>query len=201
MLLASIHRLPELHDWVLTGSWSGKGYPRFRTAMSGHRFGIVGLGNIGAAIAHRLDPFGGEIAWWGPREKDAPWSRRDSMHDLARWCSVLVVAARGDAVRQVDVDVIAAIGAKGLKVNISRGAVIDEEALISALKDGRLGAAALDVFEDEPTPPGRKGVPNVLLSPHIAGASVESVGRLRDAAIRNLSTALDGGPVVNEVTA
>ena len=94
------------------------------------------------------------------------------------------------------------MGPEGLIVNVSRGAVIEEDALISALKDGRLGYAALDVFVEEPTPPDRwRGVPNTILTPHIAGVSYESLKRLGEAATRNLASVLDGTPVVNEVTA
>ena len=85
-------------------------------------------------------------------------------------------------------------------VNITRGAVIDEDALIAALRDGRLGRAALDVFEDEPTSPHRwRDLPNTILTPHVAGVSNESMARQRDAAIHNLQSVLDGGPVVNEI--
>jgi hydroxypyruvate reductase len=92
------------------------------------------------------------------------------------------------------------VGPEGLIVNISRGVVIDEDALISALKEGRLGYAALDVFVDEPTPLDKwRGVPNTILTPHVGGVSHESLKRLGEAAVRNLTSVLDGSPVVNEV--
>lgn len=200
LTLASVHRLPELQAWVREGRWSTGGFPERRHALSAQRFGIVGLGNIGTAIAERLTAFGGEIAWWGPHDKPAPWPRRNSLIELARWCTTLLVATRGDAEGLIDAGTIAAVGPDGLIVNISRGAVIDEDALIAALRDGRLGRAALDVFEDEPTSPQRwEGVPNAILTPHVAGVSQESMTRLRDAAIHNLRSVLDGGPVVNEI--
>ena len=200
LIIAAIHRLPEQIAFAREGAW-GAGAPQIRRrSMSSQRFGIVGLGAIGAAIAERLEPFGGEVAWWGPRRKLALWLRKDSLLELARWSSVLIIAARGDAAGLVDADVIDAVGPEGLIVNISRGAVIDEEALISALKAGRLGQAALDVFATEPTPPERwRELPNVILTPHVAGVSHESLLKLRAAAVRNLTTALDGGPVVNEI--
>lgn len=202
LTLASIHRLPVMDARVREGGWSANEAPERRRAMSGQRFGIVGLGNIGAAIAERLAPFGGEIAWWSPRDKSAPWPRRESLADLAEWCSVLIVATRGDAVGLIGAETISAVGPKGLIVNIARGAVIDEDALIAALKDGRLGHAALDVFAEEPTPPDRwRDTPNVILTPHVAGVAHEAMAGLRAAAIRNLTSALDGGPVVNEITA
>jgi hydroxypyruvate reductase len=161
----------------------------------------VGLGNIGTAVAERLTAFGGEIAWWGPRVRRAAWPRRDSLLDLAQWCTVLLVTARGDAVGLIDATTIDAVGPEGLIVNISRGAVIDEAALITALKAGRLGSAALDVFAEEPTSSDAwRDVPNVVLTPHVGGVSDESLRRLRDAAVRNLTSLLDGTPVVHEIT-
>ncbi len=200
LTLASIHHLPELQAWVREGRWSTSGFPERRRAMSAQRFGIVGLGNIGTAIAERLTPFGGEIAWWSPRDKSVPWPRRNSLLELARWCTTLIVATRGNAEGLIDDEAIAAVGPEGLIVNITRGGVIDENALIAALRDGRLGRAALDVFEGEPTSPQRwRDVPNAILTPHVAGVSHESMVRLRSAAIDNLRSVLDGGPVVNEI--
>lgn len=202
LTLAAVQRLPELDRWVRDGQWAAKGYPARRRGMSGERFGIVGLGGIGTAIARRLAPFGGEIAWWGPRDRPADWPRLPSLIELARWSTALIVAARGDSIGLVDRYVIEAVGRDGLIVNISRGAVIDEDALVAALREGQLGHAALDVFADEPTPPSRwRDVPNVLLSPHSGSLTHEAMARLRESAIRNLTTVLDGGPVVNEVTA
>lgn len=114
---------------------------------------------------------------------------------------MLIVAVRGDADGLIDTPTIRAVGAEGLIVNIARGRVIDETALIAALRTGTLGRAALDVFAEEPTFPARwRDVPNVILTPHVAGVSHESLDRLRGAAVRNLSSVLDGGPVVNELT-
>ena len=202
LVLASVHRLPEMQAWVSDGHWRLGSPPERRHAMSAQRFGLVGMGNIGTAIAQRLAPFGGEIAWWGPHPKPASWPRRQSLLDLARWCTALIVATRGDAAGLIDADVIASVGPEGLIVNISRGAVIPEHALIAALKDGRLGRAALDVFGEEPTTPDRwRDVSNVILTPHVGGVSQEAFSRLRNAAVRNLTSMLDGTPIVNEVTA
>ncbi len=202
LALASIQRLGAMEAWLREDRWRTQGLPPRRRSMSGERFGIVGLGHIGAAIAARLAPFGGEIAWWGPRDKPSPWPRQGSLLDLAGWCTALIVAARGDAAGLITAQVIEAVGPDGLIVNVSRGAVIDEDAMIAALRDGRLGRAALDVFVEEPAGAARwADVPNTILTPHIGGLTSEAMTRLRDAAIRNLSAALDGGPVVNEITA
>ena len=201
LTLASIHRLPEMQAWVESGDWGQDGSSGRRHAMSAQRFGVVGLGNIGTAIAERLMSFGGEIAWWAPRDREAEWPRRESLLDLARWCTVLIVATRGDAKGLIDARTIAAVGPDNLIVNITRGSVIDEDALVAALRSGALGRAALDVFAEEPTPPARwRNVPNAILTPHVAGVSHESLQRLHDAAVRNLLTVLDGGRVINEIT-
>jgi len=188
--------------YVRDGSWQTKGFPQHRRALSAERFGILGLGLIGQAVARRLDPFGCEIGWWGPNPKAVPWQRHDNPLALAEWCSTLIVAARGDSLGLVNRAVIDAVGPDGYIVNISRGGVIDEDALIEALRDGRLGGAGLDVFRDEPALPDRwRDVPNTILSAHMAGQTVEAMARLRSAAAHNLLTALDGGAVVNEIMA
>jgi|SRR5579859_2844252 len=200
LTLAVTQRILPNDAWVRSGAWVAQGYPQPRRALSAERFGILGLGHIGHAIAHRLEPFGGEIGWWSPTARSVPWRRHASALALADWCTILIVAVRGDVLGLVDRKVIDAVGRDGCIVNIARGRVIDEDALIAALCEGRLGGAALDVFRDEPTPPERwASVPNVVLSPHAAGMTTEALERLRDTAVRNLKSVLDGGAVANEV--
>lgn len=202
LALAARVQLPELQAWLHEGDWAHGEFPVVRRAWSAERFGIVGLGNIGTAIAERLAAIGGNVAWWGPHAKPAPWPRHESLVDLARWCSVLIVAARGDARHLVDAAVIDAVGPDGAIVNIARGQVIDEDALIAALRAGSLGYAALDVFAAEPTPPTRwQGVPHVILTPHVAGVSQRSRQTLQAAAVQNLMSLIDGRPLVHAVTA
>jgi lactate dehydrogenase-like 2-hydroxyacid dehydrogenase len=200
LTLAVIQQILPGDTWVRSGTWEIKGYPPVRRALSAERFGILGLGRIGRAIANRLAPFGAEIGWWGPTDRPAGWPRHESALALAAWCTTLIVAVRGDAIALVDRQVIDAVGRDGYIINIARGQVIDEDALIAALRDGRLGGAGLDVFREEPAPPGRwANVPNVVLSPHVAGVTTVAMARLRDTAVRNLKTALEGGAVVNEI--
>lgn len=202
LALGLIQQLFPGDAYVRSGAWAEKGYPSHRRSLGATRIGILGMGLIGRAIAERLTPFGCEIGWWGPNPKPVPWQRHESPLALAQWCNTLIVAARGDLIGLVDREMIDAIGADGHVVNISRGGVIDEDALIAALKEGRLAGAGLDVFREEPTPAARwRDVPNVILSAHMAGQTVEAMARLREAAARNLLTALDGGAVVNEITA
>lgn len=185
---------------VREGTWVEQGFPSHSRAFSAERCGILGLGRIGREIAKRLEAFGVEIAWWGPNPQDVPWQRMETPLELAQWSTMLLVAARGDALNLVDSEMIAAVGEDGHIVNISRGGVIDEDALIEALRAGSLAGAGLDVFREEPTDPERwQGVPNVIMSPHMAGQTREAMARLREAAAANLETMLDGGEVVNEV--
>lgn len=120
--------------------------------------------------------------------------------DLAFQCSALVLATRGDVEGLVNATTIAAVGADRQIVNIARGRVIDEAALIAALRAGTLGRATVDVSMDQRLPAERgRNMPNVIRSPHVAGISYGSLRRPRAAAVRNLETVFDGGPVVNEL--
>jgi hydroxypyruvate reductase len=182
MMLALRRGIIENHRWVRENRWIDEGRAPMTRSMSNTKVGIAGLGWIGEAIAKRVAPFKSEIAWWGPRDKPGvAWPRYDSLLELARWCDVLMVAVRAhdDTRGVISREVIEAVGPNGMLINISRGFVVDEDALIAALKDGRLGQAGLDVFEPEPTSAARwEGVPNVLLQPHVAGATVDSIQRV-----------------------
>ena len=147
--------------------------------LRGRKLGIVGMGAIGQAIAARAAPFGLEIKWTGPRAKPAiAYDYEPDLIKLADWADVLAIAARGDKTTAgiIDARVIEALGPDGILVNVSRGGVVDEEALIGALKAGKLGGAGLDVFAQEPTPPERwRDVPNTTLLPHLGGATREAL--------------------------
>ncbi|AQR61581.1 hydroxyacid dehydrogenase [Brevundimonas sp. LM2] len=171
-------------------------------SMRGQRVGIVGLGRIGEALARRLEPLGCPVAWWGPRDRPSPWPRADSLLGLAATSDILVVACRADDTNRglISSDVIAALGPTGLLVNVARGSLVDEDAVIAALASGSLGQAALDVFEREPTDPARwADVPNTVLTPHTAGATTEAVQGMLMLLIRNLAAAMAGEPLVTPV--
>jgi hydroxypyruvate reductase len=182
MMLAARRDLLQSQQFLLDDKWKGGWCPPSRSLV-GAKVGIAGLGHIGLAIARRCEPFIPAIAWWGPRDKPGvPWPRRDSLLELAREVDILFVAvfAHPKMTRHlINKEIIEALGSDWLLVNVSRGFVVDELELIAALKDGRLGQAALDVFDPEPTDPKRwDGVPNVLLTPHIAGATRGSNAQL-----------------------
>lgn len=174
---------------VREGRWLKGTGPTQRRSMVGLRVGIVGLGAIGTAIARRLDGFGCKVSWWGPRDKPGiAWPRVPDLLQLAKQSDVLMIAARADASNRglIGKDIIHALGPEGIVVNISRGSIIDEDAMIAALKSGALGGAGLEVFEIEPTPPEKwKDVPNTVLSPHMAGAGSYAVARYQEIFLGN----------------
>lgn len=171
-------------------------------SMRGQRVGIVGLGLIGEAVARRVEVMGCRVTWWGPRDKPSSWPRAATLLDLARDSDVLVVACRADETNRglISAEVLAALGPGGLLVNVARGQIVDEDALISALRSGALGQAALDVFEVEPTEAARwADVPNTVLTPHIAGATTEAVQGMLSLLMRNLAAAVAHEPLVTPV--
>jgi lactate dehydrogenase-like 2-hydroxyacid dehydrogenase len=176
LLLALWHRIPEADRRVREGGW--RQMADARPSLRGRRAGIVGLGRIGAAIAHRLAAHEIEVSWWGPRAKpEAGYERTPNLLALAKRSDILVVASRADPenAHQIDADVLHALGPEGVLINISRGLLVDEPALIAALRAGEVGGAALDVFEDDPVVPDKwRGVPNLVLTPHVAGFTREA---------------------------
>jgi hydroxypyruvate reductase len=161
-------QVPALDKAVREGRWPKP----IRRSLRDLKVGIVGLGAIGLAVCKRISAFGCEIRWHGPRPKDTPYSYCPSLLSLADWADFLLVTARADRSNRhlIDAEVIAALGPDGFVANVSRGTIIDEEALLAALRTGQLGGAALDVFESEPTPASRwEGISNAVLSPHVGG--------------------------------
>lgn len=193
LMLAARRNLIIADHWVRRGRWEEKPMRPSRS-LNGAKVGIVGLGHIGTAFARRVEPFETEVAWWGPRPKpDVRWPRHGSLLELAHWADILLVAIHAcDATRGIiDRRIIEAVGRDGLIVNVARGFVIDEDGMIAALKDGRLGQAALDVFETEPTPAERwRGLPNVVLAPHAAGATAGTIERLVHHTVSRVRVAL-----------
>jgi len=185
--------------YVREGRWL-KGAMPLATRASGKRLGIVGLGRIGRAIATRAEGFDMEIRYHNRRQSpDAPYAYEHSLVELARWCDFLMVAtAGGEATRGlVSAAVIEALGSKGFVVNIARGSVIDEPALVAALAGRHIAGAALDVFADEPrVPEALLALDNVVLTPHIASATTDTRAAMGQLVLDNLESFFkDGRPL------
>lgn len=203
LILAARRRIVEGDRAVKEGAWLLDN--RLMTpSLRGQKLGIVGLGDIGQAVARRAEPMRMTVAWWGPRNKVSPWPRADSLLALAQTSDILVVACRADDNNRglISRDVLDALGPNGLLVNVARGQLVDEDALISGLREGRLGQAALDVFLDEPTDPVRwADVPNTVLTPHTGGATIEAVQGMLMLLVQNLQAVLQDAPAITPIRA
>jgi len=203
-LIISVARSFTLGERLLrAGEWKPPIAVPPQRRLRGRKLGIVGMGAIGRALAQRAQAFGLEINWYGPRAKpDLQWRYQSDLLKLAEWADILAVTARGDKTTEglVSATVIKALGRDGLLVNISRGSVVDEDALIAALKSGDLGGAGLDVFQEEPTPAARwNDVPNTTLTPHLGGGTRESLYAGSQNALENLRRAVAGEPLLSPV--
>lgn len=201
LILAARRQIAAGDRALRAGEWTADS-KLITPSLKSQRVGVVGLGAIGEAVARRAEALRMTVQWWGPREKPAPWPRAASLIDLARNSDILVVACKADDsnIGLVSREVIEALGPQGLLVNVARGQLVDEDALIAALKDGRLGQAALDVFETEPTEAGRwADVPNTVLTPHTGGATTEAVQGMLALLMENLAAAFAGEPLKTPV--
>ncbi len=202
LLLASSRRLPLLDRYVRAGHWMDKRPLTPSRSLRGKVAGIYGYGRIGQAVATRLRAFGMAIRYYQRSDGPEPGLRSPSLLALAQDSDYLVVCTPGGAstLHTVDAAVLDALGPEGTLVNIARGSVVDEAALVDALASGRLGAAALDVFEDEPhVPAALCARDNVVLSPHVGSFTVEARQAMRDLAIDNLLAHFAGKPVLTPV--
>jgi lactate dehydrogenase-like 2-hydroxyacid dehydrogenase len=173
LLLCTVRELPQADRFVRSGQWQKGAYP-LSDSLRGRTVGIYGLGRIGKAVARRCEAFGLTVAYHGRTRQPEPFAFHDSLVGLARAVDVLVVAApaSADTKHAVDAEVLAALGPRGILVNVARGSLVDEGALVAALASGALGAAGLDVFENEPNvPPELLAMHNVVVLPHVGSAS------------------------------
>ena len=168
-----LRRLHHAHGHVTAGKWPA-GEIALARKVSGKRYGILGMGRIGQAVAKRLTAFDGRISYTDVAAKPVPYAFVPDLVELAAGSDVLVVCAAASAATAglVNRAVLDAIGPDGALVNIARGSIVDEAALVAALEEGRLGGAALDVFSNEPhVPPALMRMDNVIVTPHIASAT------------------------------
>jgi hydroxypyruvate reductase len=197
-----LRRLSAADRFVRAGAWQDGQFP-LATRVTGRRVGILGLGRIGRAVAHRLTAFDAVLSYHSRhRVPDVPYPYAASPVELASGVDVLVVATSGGAATEglVSADVLAALGPAGYLVNIARGSVVDEPALVAALTSGTIAGAALDVFADEPNVPTELlRADNVVLLPHIASATEETREAMGELAFRNLHQFMTDGTLVTPV--
>jgi hydroxypyruvate reductase 2 len=173
-----------------------EGAPPLTRGIAGRQIGIVGLGRIGRVIAEKLQAFHCEIAYFSRHEgKDAPYHYYSDLVGLARDSVALIIIVPGGAETRhlVDASVIDALGPEGILINVARGSVVDEVALVKALQEGRLGGAGLDVFADEPNvPEALLTMDNVVLQPHQGSATTETRRAMGDRMLENLEAHFEG---------
>ena len=204
LMIAGARRMTLGDRYVRAGRWGQvHGSIPLGSRVSGKKLGIVGLGRIGQAIAQRGQGFDMDVRYHNRRARDdVPYGYEASLVELARWADFLVVATVGGAGTRhlVNREVIEALGPKGIIVNIARGPVIDEQALAAALESGKLGCAALDVFEYEPNvPDALKTSDNTVLLPHIGSATYETRLAMEDLMLENLQSYFRSGTLVTPV--
>lgn len=201
LMLATVRHLPQLHEAVHKGEWdSARG---LQPTPSRKRLGILGFGTIGAEVAKRAAGFDMPIAYHGRRKRDdVPHTYFATPAELAEWADVLVVSTVGGPGTRhlVDKAVLDALGPKGYLVNVARGSVVDTDALIDALREGRIAGAGLDVVDGEPkVPAALLEQPNLVITPHIGGRSPESADITLELVIDNLKAHFAGKPLVTPI--
>ncbi|MFM8548540.1 MAG: 2-hydroxyacid dehydrogenase [Betaproteobacteria bacterium] len=202
LLLGTVRRIPQGDRFVRDGQWL-KGGMALTASLQGNKVGIVGLGRIGAAIAKRCTAFNTEIGYFGPREKPASGHRFFAdIVTMARWADVMIAACPGGAQTKgiVSRAALEALGPQGVFVNIARGSVVDEAAMVELLAAGKLGAAGLDVFEREPqVPQSLIGLDNVVLHPHQGSATHPTRMAMGQLVLDNIAAWVAGRALVTPV--
>ena len=203
LILMTLRRFGAAERYVRAGRWVREGAFPYARDVSGLQVGILGLGRIGSAIATRLLGFDCAIAYHNRRRiEGSPFRYAESPVELAESVDVLVIATSGDrnTHKLVDRAVLRALGPEGYLINIARGSVVDEDALVELLAAGQLAGAGLDVFAEEPRVPAELfGLDNVVLLPHIGSATARTRRAMALLAIRNLDSYLDTGELVTPV--
>ncbi|MBB5711292.1 2-hydroxyacid dehydrogenase [Sphingomonas xinjiangensis] len=200
LLLSTLRQIPQAERFLRDGKWREGAFPLSPT-LRGRRVGIVGLGNIGKAVARRLQGFDVAIAYHGRTRQDVPFDYHPTVTGLADASDVLVVIVPGGAETRhlIDREVLAALGSDGVLINVARGSVVDEAALIEALQSDMILSAGLDVYADEPrVPQALLDLPNLVLLPHIGSGSVQTRNAMGQLLSDNLVQWFrDGKPVTS----
>jgi lactate dehydrogenase-like 2-hydroxyacid dehydrogenase len=196
LMLSVARRIPQADRYVKDNRWATEGNMPFSRKMSGARLGIVGLGRIGKAVARRAAAFGMSIAYTGRNQQPGvAYAYHPNAKALAAAVDFLVVITPGGegTRKMINHEVLQALGPRGYLINVARGTVVDEAALIDALRDGLIAGAGLDVYENEPqVPQTLREMHNVVLTPHMASATHETRQAMADLALANLQAHFAG---------
>ena len=202
LMIATVRRLPQAERYLRAGQWLEGPFP-LTASLRGRTLGVLGLGRIGQAIATRARAFGVGIVYHGRQPRaDVPYRYYPSLVEMAKACDILIVAAPGGPATRhiVNAEVLAALGPDGILINIARGSLVDESALIEALRTGKILAAGLDVYENEPSVPDELiALDNAVLLPHVGSASVKTRRAMADCVVANLFAWADGKPPLTPV--
>ncbi|MEX0308796.1 MAG: 2-hydroxyacid dehydrogenase [Tateyamaria sp.] len=202
LMLTSFRNFLSDEAHARSGNWETQGNARLSRSADNRRVGILGLGRIGQAIADKLKAFDADIHYHTRSEKDVPYTYHANLVDMATAVEVIICITPGGPSTHhiVNAEVIEALGPDGTLINVSRGSVIDEAAMVAALQSGKLGYAALDVFEEEPKiPDALKSMSNVVLLPHVGSATHETRAAMGALVVDNLISHLDSGTVLTSV--
>ncbi len=202
LMIALCRRVPQADAYVRRGDWAAGDYP-LTAELTGAKLGVLGLGRIGKEIARRAQVFKMQVVYHGRnRQPYEPYEYYPDLVEMARDVDWLLVIAPGSASTKgiVSRAVLEALGPEGALVNVARGSLVDEPALVELLLSGRLGGAALDVFADEPRPPEALfGLDNVVLSPHAGSATEKTRRAMGDLVVANLAAHFAGEPLPSQV--
>lgn len=189
LYLSVMRNFPAEIAQAKSGAWESEGGLGLSRSADNRKIGILGLGRIGKALSRKLEPFGSDICYTGRSKQDVPYRYFADLTEMAAEVDALICIAPGGAATHhlVNAEVLRALGPEGVLVNVGRGSVVDEAALIAALAAGEVGGAGLDVFENEPRiPQALREDPNVVVTPHIGSATVETRRAMGDLSIDNL---------------
>lgn len=204
LLLNTIRQLPVAENYLRAGRWEKEGpFPLTPLSLRHRHVGLLGLGRIGLEIAKRLEPFKVKISYHTrtPRT-DVPYDYAASVVELAKSVDTLIsiIPATPETHKIINAEVLQALGANGVFINVGRGTSVDEAALLAALKNHTIAAAGLDVFYDEPhIPSGFFDLDNVCMLPHVASASVPTRNDMADLVADNLIQWFEKGDVLTAV--
>jgi hydroxypyruvate reductase len=202
LVLSTLRKLPQSEQYMRAGNWASRGAYPLTTSVGGKVLGVLGLGRIGEAVAKRAMACGMKIRYHNRNKKDVPYPYDPDPVTLARNSDVLMVVTPGGpgTARLVDEKVLQALGPEGYLVNIARGSVVDEPALLRYLQEKKIAGAGLDVYADEPRVPSEFfTLDNAVLFPHVASATVETRKAMGDLQIENLRRHFAGKPVLTRV--